>query len=142
MRRFVLVLTFASVLALTAVWTGRAQQQPGDATPRHGTGKPATRLDGLGLSIIRQSLEPGSYIYWHSHNVGQLLGVEKGRMRLQKRGQPMRELRAEEADFTPPNVPHWHGSTPDSPAVYWATIGGGFSWHEDVTPDVYAGKSR
>jgi quercetin dioxygenase-like cupin family protein len=140
MKRLVLVPVFASALVLTAVWTGRAQQQP--ATPPRFTGT-STAMDGKDLSIARRRFEPGARTYWHSHDRGQLLMVEQGRMRTQKRGNSMQELGAGASDYTSPNIAHWHGAAPDQALVQInAGFGGEAKWLEEVTADDYAGKKH
>jgi quercetin dioxygenase-like cupin family protein len=141
MNRFVLVAAFAGLLVLSAVWTGRAQQAPeGGAARFTGT---STVMDAKDLTIARRRFEAGARTYWHSHPRGQLLLVQEGRMRLQKKGQPMRELGAGESDFTAPNVLHWHGAAASQPLVQ---VNGGFggvtTWADEVTADEYAGKKR
>src|SRR5579864_5959494 len=106
----------------------------------HFTGKSMV-MDGKDLSAARRSFEAGARSAWHSHDNGQLLMVEKGKMRVQKRGQPMRELGVGESDYTGPNVVHWHGAAPDQPLVQINIgFGGGSKWFEEVTADEYAGK--
>jgi quercetin dioxygenase-like cupin family protein len=141
MTRLMLVLAFAGVLALTAVWTGRAQQQPAGATLPRITGT-STVMDGKDLTVARRRFEAGARTYWHSHDLGQLLLVEKGRMRLQKRGHRMRQLGVGESDYTPPKIVHWHGAAPDQPLVQINVGFGGDAtkWFEEVTADDYAGK--
>ena len=69
--------------------------------------------------------------------------VEQGRMRLQKRGQPMQELGVGQSDFTGANVVHWHGATPDQPLVQInAGFGGDTKWLDEVTGDEYSGKRK
>lgn len=137
MTRFVLFACCAGLFAMSAVWTGRAQQPANPNAPRF-TGT-STPMDGKDLSIARRRFEPGARTYWHSHDNGQLLMVEQGRMRLQKRGQPMRELGVGETDYTAPNVVHWHGATPDQPLVQInGGFGGGTKWLEEVTDAQYA----
>ena len=72
----------------------------------------STVMDGKDLSVARRRFEPGARSYWHSHDNGQLLHVEAGRMWTQKRGQAKHELGPGESDYTGPNVVHWHGATP------------------------------
>ena len=48
----------------------------------------STVLDAKDLSAARRRFEPGARSAWHSHDNGQLLFVEKGRGRTQKRGRP------------------------------------------------------
>ena len=45
------------------------------------------------------SFEPGARTAWHSHDRGQLLMVEQGRMRAQKRGEPIKEYGVGEIDY-------------------------------------------
>ncbi len=113
-------------------------QEPG-TTPRF-TGT-STPMDGKDLSAARRSFEAGARSYWHSHDNGQLLLVEKGKMRTQKRGQTMKELGAGESDYTGPNVVHWHGAAPNEALVQINVgFGGGSKWYEEVTADQYNGK--
>jgi quercetin dioxygenase-like cupin family protein len=140
MKRLLLVPAFAGVLALTTVWTGRAQQPPAGAVPPRFTGT-STSMEAKDLTIARRRFEPGARTYWHSHDNGQLLLVEQGRMRLQKRGDPMRELGVGQSDYTPPNIVHWHGAAPDQALVQInAGFGGAAKWFDEVTADQYAGK--
>jgi quercetin dioxygenase-like cupin family protein len=142
MRRVVLVPAFAAVLALTAVWSSRAQQQPPAANPPRFTGT-STSMDGKDLTIARRRFEPGARTYWHSHERGQLLMVEQGRMRTQKRGAAMQELGVGGTDYTAPNVAHWHGAVPDQALIQInAGFGGAAQWFEEVTAEEYAGKKR
>jgi quercetin dioxygenase-like cupin family protein len=142
MNRLVLVATFAGLVALTTVWTGRAQQAPEGAVPPRFTGT-STAMDAKDLTIARRRFEAGARTYWHSHPRGQLLLVEQGRMRLQKKGQAVRELGAGESDYTAANILHWHGAAPGEAAVQ---INGGFggvtTWSDEVTADEYEGKKR
>jgi quercetin dioxygenase-like cupin family protein len=141
MKRFIVVAAFATVLAMTATWTGRAQQAPG-ATPPRFTGT-STSMDGKDLTIARRRFEPGARTYWHSHERGQLLMVEKGRMRVQKRGQAMQELAAGGTDYTAPDVVHWHGAAPGEALIQInAGFGGAAKWFEEVAADDYGGKKR
>jgi quercetin dioxygenase-like cupin family protein len=142
MRRLLLVAALAVVLSASAIWTGRAQQPPAAGNPPLFTGT-STSLDGKDLSVARRRFEPGARTYWHSHDRGQLLLVEDGRMRVQKRGGAMKELGKGESDYTPPDIVHWHGATPDQTLIQ-INVGfsGGAKWFEAVTPDEYAGKSK
>jgi quercetin dioxygenase-like cupin family protein len=142
MKRLVLVPAFAGLLAVTSVWTGRAQQQPAGGTAPRFTGT-STAMDGKDLTIARRRFEPGARTYWHSHDRGQLLMVEEGRMRVQKRGDQMREVGTGGTDYTPPDVVHWHGAAPDQALIQInAQFGGGAKWFEEVTADEYSGKKH
>ena len=123
----------ASLLAMFAstVWMqGQAQF----------TGKSVT-LDGKDLSAARRHFEAGARTYWHSHEHGQLLLVERGTMRTQKRGQMVRDLGAGESDYTPANVEHWHGATPNEELVQINVgFGGQTKWLEEVSDAEYNAK--
>ena len=142
MNRFTLVAAFASLLALSTVWTGRAQQRAEGGVPPRFTGT-STAADAKDLNVARRRFEAGARTYWHSHARGQLLLVEQGRMRLQKRDQAVRELGPGESDFTAPNVLHWHGAAANEPAVQVNVgFGGMTTWADQVTADEYSGKKR
>jgi 4-carboxymuconolactone decarboxylase len=130
------------MFALAAVWTGDAQQSPGSAEAARFTGT-STAMDGKDLRVARRRFEAGARTYWHSHERGQLLFVEQGKMRVQKRGASMRELGMGDTDYTGPNVAHWHGAAPDQPAVQVNVgFGGSAKWMEEVAADDYNGRRR
>jgi quercetin dioxygenase-like cupin family protein len=133
MKRIILAISLAAIGIATAL-----AQQPG-TTPQF-TGK-STVMDGKDLSAARRSFEPGARTYWHSHDHGQLLMVEKGKMRVQKRGQPMKELGAGDSDYAGPDVVHWHGAGPNEELIQINIgFGGGSKWYEAVTDEQYNGK--
>jgi quercetin dioxygenase-like cupin family protein len=121
-------------LGLLLVGSSYAQQTP------LFTGKSVT-MDGKDLSAARRSFEPGARSYWHSHDNGQLLLVEDGRMRTQKKGGAMKELGKGESDYTGPNVIHWHGAVPGQALIQINVgFGGGTKWLENVTDAEYNGR--
>ena len=98
----------------------------------------STPMDGKDLSAARRRFEPGARSYWHSHDNGQLLYVEKGRMWTQKRGQAKHDLGPGESDYTGPNVVHWHGAPPQSELIQINVgFGGGTKWLEAVPEAEY-----
>jgi quercetin dioxygenase-like cupin family protein len=131
MKRFGLVLA----LGLLLVASSYAQQNE----PRF-TGKSVV-MEGKDLSVARRSFEAGARTFWHSHDNGQLLLVEDGRMRTQKKGGPIKDLGKGESDYTGPKIVHWHGAAPGQALVQ---INVGFSgetrWMEQVTDAEYGGK--
>src|SRR4029453_2001278 len=140
MSRIVLVASFATLLALSAVWTGRAQQPAPGAVPPRITATPDA-VDAKDLTVARRRFDTGARTYWHSHARGQLLLVEQGRMRLQKRDQAIRELAPGESDYPAPNVLHWPGATADQAAVQVNVgFGGMTTWADEVSADEYTGK--
>ena len=122
-------------LGLLLVGTGYAQQN----APRF-TGKSET-MDGKELSVARRSFEAGARSYWHSHDNGQLLLVEDGRMRTQKKGEPMKELGKGESDYTGSKIVHWHGAAPGQALVQINVgFGGQTQWMDQVTDAQYSGR--
>jgi len=137
MKRAAALSLLAFALVAASYWTGHAQQDD----PRF-TGKSDT-MDAKDLGIGRRSFEPGARSAWHSHDTGQLIFVEQGRARTQKKGQTMKELALGDSDYTGPNVVHWHGATPGDRLVQVAiSFGGEIKWLQKTTDDEYNGKAR
>jgi quercetin dioxygenase-like cupin family protein len=138
-------LWLALILLVSGAWIARSQQPaeqlgaPSINDPRF-TGL-ASVMEVTDLDLIRVRFEAGARSAWHSHSHGQLLFVEQGRARTQKRGQPMREMGVGESDYTGPSTEHWHGAAPDEPLVQIAVMWGGeVEWLEKTTDEEYAGK--
>ena len=124
----------AVVLWLVLAGIVAAQQAP------QFTGK-SDVMDGKDLTAARRHFDAGARTYWHSHANGQLLLVEQGRMRTQKKGGPVRDLGVGESEYAGPNVAHWHGATPDQPLVQINVgFGGQTKWMEQVTDAEYTYK--
>ena len=110
-------------------------QQPADDL--RFTGK-TTVMEGKDLTVARRHFEPGARSAWHSHGKGQLLMVEEGRMRTQKRGQAVKELGVGESDYTAPDLAHWHGAASGQALVQINVgFGGETKWMEKVTDAEY-----
>ena len=141
MQRITLVLSFVLVLAASSRWVGQAQQPPPADDPRF-TGKSVV-MESKDLSVARRSFEAGARSAWHSHDHGQLLFVEEGRLRTQKRGQAIKDLGKGDSDYTGPTVIHWHGAVPDQPVVQVNVgFGGDTKWMDKVTDDEYRGARK
>jgi quercetin dioxygenase-like cupin family protein len=137
MKRVAILLWLVTLLAASMHWVGGAQQAAPGADDLHFTGKTVV-MDGKGLSVARRHFEPAARSAWHSHDKGQLLMVEEGRMRTQKRGQTTRELGVNESDYTAPNIVHWHGAVPAQALVQINVgFGGETRWLEKVTDSEY-----
>ena len=122
-------LVFAGVVA--------AQQVPDDS---RFTGKTVV-MDGKDLSAARRRFEPGARTAWHSHDKGQLLLVEEGRMRTQKKGGAVRELGVGDSEYAGPNVVHWHGASASQALVQINVgFGGETKWLDKVTDAEYTAK--
>src|SRR4051794_1912271 len=128
-------LTLLLGLALLLVSSTYAQQNE----PRF-TGKSVV-MEGKDLSAARRSFEPGARTFWHSHDNGQLLLVEDGRMRTQKKGGAIKELGKGDSDYTGPNVVHWHGAVKGQALVQINVgFGGATKWLQEVTDAEYNGR--
>jgi quercetin dioxygenase-like cupin family protein len=127
----------AVLLWLVLAGVVAAQQVPDDS---RFTGKTVV-MDGKDLSAARRRFEPGARTAWHSHDKGQLLLVEEGRMRTQKKGGAVRELGVGESEYAGPNVVHWHGAAAAQPLVQINVgFGGETKWLEKVTDTEYRGR--
>ncbi len=103
----------------------------------------STRMEPTNLNVSRRHFDSSARSAWHSHEHGQLLFVEEGRARTQKRGEPMKEMGQGESDYTPPMVEHWHGAAPDEPFVQvHVGFGSGITWLEKTTDEQYNGTAR
>ena len=96
------------------------------------------------INAALRRFEPGNKTYWHSHEGGFILFVHEGRARVQRRGEPMKELGPGEIDYAPPGVEHWHGAAPNEPLIQLGVVpfGGGIKFLEPVTDAQYGGQSR
>jgi quercetin dioxygenase-like cupin family protein len=141
--RLMLVVVSAGLLvAVAAASPGQAPPSTAAEDAARFTGATST-LDASALRATRRRFEAGARSAWHSHERGQLLFVEEGRGRVQKRGQAIRDIGPGESDYTGPNVVHWHGGTPDRALVQAAlAFGGETKWMEKVTDAEYMGKGR
>jgi quercetin dioxygenase-like cupin family protein len=129
----------AILLGLGLLLVASTYAQPPAEDP-HFTGK-TTVMDGKELTVARRRFEAGARAAWHSHDKGQLLMVEEGRLRTQKRGQSVKELGPGESDYTGPNVVHWHGAGPGQAVVQINVgFGGETKWMEKVTDAEYGMK--
>ena len=125
------------ILGLGLLLVASGYAQPDD--PRF-TGKSVV-MDGKELTVARRSFEAGARAAWHSHDNGQLLMVEDGRMRTQKKGGAIKELGKGESDYTGPKIVHWHGAVPGQALVQINVgFGGETKWMEKVTDAEYEGK--
>jgi quercetin dioxygenase-like cupin family protein len=138
MKRTAVLFGLALALVASTYWVGEAQQPPaaGANDPRF-TGK-TTVMEGKDLSVARRRFEPGARTAWHSHDNGQLLLVEEGRLRTQKKGQAVKELGVGESDYTGPNLVHWHGAAAAQALVQINVgFGGETKWMDPVTDAEY-----
>jgi quercetin dioxygenase-like cupin family protein len=92
-------------------------------------------------AVVR--FEPGARTNWHTHPLGQTLYVVSGGGRVQKHGDPVREIRAGDVVWIAPHEKHWHGAGPTTTlvhiAIHEALDGKHVDWLEKVTDAQYAG---
>jgi quercetin dioxygenase-like cupin family protein len=91
------------------------------------------------------TFEPGARSKWHSHPAGQILLAVDGVGYYQEKGKIKKILRKGDAVKCPPNVPHWHGASPDTAFVQIAITGrekGETVWLEAVTDSVYSNSKQ
>ena len=85
--------------------------------------------------------EPGARSAWHTHPLGQTLFVVSGTGRVQSAGGKVREIKAGDVVWIPPNEKHWHGAAPTTTMVHVATQealdGKHVTWMEHVTDEQY-----
>jgi 4-carboxymuconolactone decarboxylase len=86
------------------------------------------------------SFQAGARTAWHEHTGPQLLIVTEGRCRVQKRGEPARDVDAGNLVAILPGEVHWHGAAPGSKATHLAlNLDATTTWLEKVSDAEYAG---
>ena len=115
-----------------------AAQQPAPSPNFIGV---VTAMDAKDVTAGRRKFEAGARTAWHSHDRGQLIYAESGRMRTGRRGEAFKEYPQGGSEYTAPNVEHWHGATP-SEALVQVNIqfGGTTKWLEGTTDAQYNAK--
>lgn len=114
-----------------------AAQQPAPGSDPNFTGV-VTAMDAKDITGGRRKFEAGARSAWHSHDRGQLLYAESGRMRTGRRGEPIKEYDQGGSEYTAPNVEHWHGATPKEPLVQInIQFGGTTKWLTRTTDEEY-----
>jgi quercetin dioxygenase-like cupin family protein len=89
------------------------------------------------------TFEPGARTNWHSHPAGQILIVTHGEGFYQQEGKSKRVLRQGETVKCPPNIPHWHGASPESEFSHIAISSsdkGATQWLRPVSDKEYRSK--
>ena len=159
--RLLLPVGFLLVLFVTSRTTGEAQAQapaqgaqgaqagprpcPGENMPVQATGKyqpkPVPDITVNGQPGPGAIWEPGMRSFWHCHAGGQIMMLDQGVGRVQKRGQRVRTLHRGDTEYAGPGEEHWHGAAPDVSAHYFQTSIGNTStfWMEEVGYDDYMG---
>ena len=140
--RPVLLVTLLFGWGASIAWSQAAQQAPPAAPdPANFTGK-VTPHPTTDIRMLRYSFEPGARTNWHSHEGGQVIVVEQGRMRAQERGGRGREFGPRQTYVVAPRVEHWHGALPGEPLTQVALSYGVTNWKTRVTDAEYAAAAR
>jgi quercetin dioxygenase-like cupin family protein len=124
----------ASALVGAGVSLVAAQQPP----PSPNFVGVVTAMDAKDITGGRRKFDAGARTAWHSHDRGQLIYAESGRMRTGRRGEAFRDYPSGGSEYTPPNVEHWHGATPAEPLVQVnIQFGGTTNWLKPTTDADY-----
>lgn len=89
------------------------------------------------------TFEPGARTIWHYHPGGQILFATAGVGYYQEEGKPKQILRKGDYIKCPPNIPHWHGASPDISFVQIAVTNNQYGptvWLNEVSDDEYKSK--
>lgn len=141
MKRYSRVISFATILAAGFGTLSLASAQQPASDPNF-TGV-VTPMDATEITGARRRFDPGARTAWHSHDKGQLILSESGRMRTGRRGEAIKEYAAGGSEYTAPNVEHWHGATPAEALVQVnIQFGGTTKWLTKTTDDEYSGKAK
>ncbi|HEX8712660.1 MAG TPA: cupin domain-containing protein [Terracidiphilus sp.] len=95
------------------------------------------------MKAIRVTFPPGTRTAWHTHPIGQTLHVLSGLGRIQRKGEPPREICPGDTVVIEPGELHWHGAAPGHTMVHLALYerdeaGIDADWREHVTDEEYA----
>lgn len=136
-----LVLSSVIALGMASVATSQQATAPAAPDPANFTGT-VTPHGTADIRMLRYSFEAGARTNWHSHEGGQVVVVEKGRMRAQERGGPGQEFGPRETYVVAPGVAHWHGALPGEPLTQVALSYGLTTWMTRVSDAEYAAAAR
>lgn len=104
----------------------------------------ATNEAPYGVSIV--TFDPGARTYWHTHPAGQRLIVTSGAGLTGTGDGKVREIKAGDIVWCPPNVKHWHGASPTTAmqhiAIHGMKDGRMVDWLEEVTEEQYRAKGE
>jgi len=89
-------------------------------------------------SVAQAVSAPGAKLNWHLHPKGQQLLITHGTGLYQEKGKEVQVVRAGDVVICQPNVEHWHGAAPNSPATYLAISGNApTEWTDELTDEAY-----
>ena len=147
MRRLV-VLTGVLVCG-AAVWGAGASPAQAPAAPAPGQPAPINPANFTGLvtphattdiRTLRYEFARGARTNWHSHAGGQVVFIERGRMRTQERGKSVQEFGPGALVRTEADVVHWHGALPGDSLTQVALSFGATAWQQPVSDAEYSAR--
>jgi quercetin dioxygenase-like cupin family protein len=91
---------------------------------------------GVPVGVYRVEFDPGARTNWHIHSGPQWLLIVEGRVRVQKWGEPVREVEAGDAVVIQPGEKHWHGAASGSRGSHIAVnVNAATEWLEPVADE-------
>lgn len=99
------------------------------------------KADSINFNAVGSvTFEPKARTKWHSHPSGQIIIVVEGIGFYQEKGTKKRILQKGDVIKCPPNIPHWHGASPDEKFIQIAVTGrenGPTVWLDKVSNEEY-----
>jgi len=93
---------------------------------------------GVPAHVYRVEFDEGGRTNWHTHTGPQWLFIVEGRVRVQKWGEPAREVSAGDAVVIHPGEKHWHGAVPGARGAHIAVnVNATTDWLEPVSEGDY-----
>jgi quercetin dioxygenase-like cupin family protein len=106
---------------------GRAAGAPSEARTATFTGRvfgdPVLPAED-GVMINNVFFEPGARTHWHTHGFAQILYVVAGEGRVQSRDGSGETIHVGDSVHIPAGEEHWHGATPGSYLLHYASATG------------------
>lgn len=102
---------------------------------------PLVAADSINKTPIGNvTFAPGARTNWHYHPGGQILLVIGGVGYYQEKGSAIKVLHKGDVVKCPPNIPHWHGASPDNEFIQLAITNSQYGptvWLKSVTDNEY-----
>jgi len=93
---------------------------------------------GVPAHVYRVEFEEGGRTNWHTHTGPQWLFIVDGRVRVQKWGEPPREVGVGDAVVIHPGEKHWHGAAAGGRGAHIAVnVNATTDWLEPVSESDY-----
>jgi quercetin dioxygenase-like cupin family protein len=138
---------FGEEIVMDIIACGARPTRRGPATTFTGTVWQDPIIQAPDPALLRAGwvrFEPGARTFWHSHPLGQTLHIVSGVGHVQTWGGPIRQVRAGDTVWIPPDEKHWHGATPEHGmehlAMQEAKDGEHVKWLEAVSDEQYKAK--